>query len=122
MTLAVTTAHAETRSTDTRAASIARIDSFGVVQQSKVGPGSEIDFTLTGTPGRSVTLRIAGATADAPMSEVRPGHYQGSYTVRSRDRITAASLVTARVEKDGESVTALLDQSVISGAPSPVVT
>jgi outer membrane lipoprotein SlyB len=120
-TLAATIVHAETRSTDTRAASIARIDSFSVAQQSKVGPGSEIEFTLTGTPGRNVMLRIAGATADLPLSEVRPGHYEGSYTVRSRDRITAASLVTARVEKDGEAVMASLDQSVISGAPSPVI-
>jgi len=121
VTLAATFAQAETRSTDTRVASIARIDSFSVVQQSKVGPGSEIEFMLTGTPGRNVTLQIAGATANVPMPEVRPGHYEGSYTVRSRDRITAASLVTARVGKDGEEVTALLDQSVIAGAPSPVM-
>ncbi len=104
---------------DARVGAPARVDAFSVEQLKRVRPGSELDFTLRGTPGAAVTLQIAGASQVVKLDETRPGHYEGSYTVRSRDRVSAASLVTARMLKDGRTVTASLDQSVVSGAPSP---
>ena len=96
------------------------MDAFSVNQLQQVGPGSELEFTLRGTPHRKVSVQITGATAEFQMSEVQPGRYEGTYTVRSRDRITAESLVTARIERDGEVVTTSLDQSVVKGARSPL--
>ena len=104
---------------DTRSGAAARIDAFSVGQLSSVRPGVELEFDLSGTRGAQVTLQIAGTSKVVKMDETRPGHYEGSYTVSSRDRITAASLVTARMVKDGQSITASLDQSVVSGARSP---
>lgn len=104
---------------DDRVGALARVDAFSVDQLKRVRPGSELDFTLSGTPGATVTLQIAGSNQVVKLDETRPGQYEGSYTVRSRDRVTAASLVTARMLKDGRAVTASLDQSVVSGAPSP---
>jgi outer membrane lipoprotein SlyB len=95
------------------------VESFGVAQQKTLVPGSELSFTLSGTPGASVRLRIAGATDEVPMAEGRPGNYTAAYTVRSRDRVSAASLVTALVTKDGQTVSVVMDQSLMLGARSP---
>ncbi len=95
------------------------VDSFGVNQLQALQPGSELAFSLSGTPGASIVLTMAGATGDVPMSEVRPGTYQGAYTVRLRDRMSAASLVTAQITKDGQTSSVYLDQSMVRGARSP---
>ncbi len=98
---------------------VATVETFGVVQLSTLVPGSELAFTLNGTPGADVRLRIAGATDEVQMSEGRPGSYSGAYTVRSRDRLTAASVVTALVTKNGQTVDVAMDQSLVQGARSP---
>ena len=95
-------------------------DSFEVEPVRSLNPGTELAFNLTATPGADVTLQIAGATAGVRMSEVQPGVYEGSYTVRTRDRLTAASLVNARIVKDGRTLNPALDQSLVRGAKSPV--
>ncbi|RZI83517.1 MAG: glycine zipper 2TM domain-containing protein [Rubrivivax sp.] len=97
-------------------------DSFGVEQVSALTPGTELVFRLSATPGSEVTLQISGATTTVRMNEVRPGVYEGDYTVRTRDRLTATSLVTARIARDGRVMNATLDQSLLRGAPSPVQT
>lgn len=119
MTLTASLAQAQTNNIDARAISPARIDAFNVAQVDRVRPGSELEFTLKGTPGALVTLQIVGSAKTIQMTEARPGHYEGSYTIGSRDRVTSASLVTARMLKDGQAVTAALDQSVVAGARSP---
>ena len=113
-------AQAQTYSSDARSVAATRIDAFSVGQLNRVVPGSELEFNLSGTRGAQVTLEIAGSGKVVKMEETRPGQYEGSYTVSSRDRITAASLVTARMVKDGQSIAASLDQSVVIGARSPV--
>jgi outer membrane lipoprotein SlyB len=96
-------------------------DSFAVEAVRTLVPGTELVFTLTATPGADVTLQITGATGEVGMAEVRYGVYEGTYTVRSRDRLTATSLVNARIVKDGRTLNATLDQSLVRGAPSPVL-
>jgi outer membrane lipoprotein SlyB len=110
-----TPAHAQTAATTTLSAS-----SFGVEQVRALTPGTELAFKLSATPGAEVTLQIGGATTGVRLSEVRPGVYEGDYTVRTRDRLTATSLVTARILRDGREMNATLDQSLVRGAPSPV--
>lgn len=95
-------------------------ESFAVEPVRSLVPGTELDFELKATPGAEVTLQIAGATGTARLFETRTGVYQGGYTVRTRDRLTAKSLVTARIVKDGQALNATLDQSLVRGAPSPV--
>lgn len=109
--------HSQTTTTATSAASIS---SFKVQQVRSITPGSELSFTVNATPGSAVTLQLAGATADLPLAEVSRGVYEGTYTVRSRDKLTAASAVTARVVKDGKTTTAPLDRSLVVGAAPPV--
>lgn len=110
-----TSAHAQTAATTTISAS-----SFGVEQVRALTPGTELAFKLSATPGSEVTLQIGGASSGVRLNEVRPGVYEGDYTVRTRDRLTATSLVTARIMRDGREMNATLDQSLVRGAPSPV--
>ena len=111
----VTSAYAQSAATVTA-------ESFGVEQVSALTPGTELAFRLSATPGSEVSLQIGGATAGVRLNEVRPGVYEGDYTVRTRDRLTATSLVTARIARDGRVMNATLDQSLLRGAPSPVQT
>jgi outer membrane lipoprotein SlyB len=106
-------AHAQSAATVTA-------ERFAVEPVRSLAPGTELNFQLEATPGAEVTLQIAGASGALRLDETRAGLYEGTWTVRSRDRLTAASLVTARVVKDGRSFLATLDQSLQRGAPSPV--
>ena len=114
-------AQAQPGNSRTAAAAAPQIRDFGVAQVQRVGPGSELEFTLSGSPGAAVVLQIVGSNRSVRMSEIesRPGTYEGSYTVGSSDRVTANSLVTARMTKDRQTVSATLDQSVVVGARNP---
>lgn len=108
-----TTAQAQT-------AAAVTANSFGVEQVKALTPGTELAFRLSATPGSEVTVQIDGATSGIRLNEVRPGVYEGDYTVRTRDKLTAASGVTARIVRNGREVSATLNQSLVRGAPSPV--
>ncbi|HEY0858655.1 MAG TPA: glycine zipper 2TM domain-containing protein [Albitalea sp.] len=98
----------------------ATIASFGVDPVRRLRPGNVLAFRIDATPGALVMLQIEGASTGLRMSEVRPGRYEGQYTIREGDRLSANSLVTARVVKDGRSATATLSRSLLRGAPDPV--
>lgn len=102
------------------ASSALTVESFAADPVRTLVPGTELAFDMTASPRAEVTVRIAGATGVVRMEEVRPGVYQGAYTVRTRDKVTASSLVTARIVKDGQVIHATMDQSLMRGAPSPV--
>lgn len=110
---------AQTTSTTTRATSPAAITSVKVQQVRALTPGTELDFTVNAAPASNVTLQLAGATAQLPLTEVGRGIYEGTYTVRARDKLTAASLVTATAVKDGQTVTVPMDRSLVVGAAPP---
>lgn len=95
------------------------IASFGVSAVQRLRPGNTLDFSLAGVPGAQVSLQIEGATAGVAMAEVQPGQYRGTYTIRSRDRLSAASVVTATLIHRGQTSTAVLSQSLVQGAPPP---
>ena len=112
-------AAAQAQSYTTNANANAAIASFGVEQVQRLQPGEVLSFSLNGMPGASVSLQIAGATTALSMTEVQPGRYEGDYTIRQRDRLTSASVVTARMLKDGRTSSATLGQSLVEGARAP---
>ena len=73
-----------------------RIDGFDVEQVKTLVAGTELDFTLYGTPGGLATVRIDGATGRFLLEEVEAGVYEGTYTISRRDRIAADSTATAK--------------------------
>jgi outer membrane lipoprotein SlyB len=95
-----------------------RISGFDVEQAKALVPGTELDFTLYGTPGGVATIGIEGATGRFLLEEVEPGVYEGIYTIRQRDRIVAGATVTANLRLGNQVASAILDESLVTGAAS----
>lgn len=99
------------------------VTGFGVTPVEQLRPGEVLLFKLDGTPGARVSVQIDGATAPLVLTEAAPGRYEGEYTVRQKDRLNARSSATARLERDGQAVTATLAQPLQLGgavANSPI--
>ncbi|MEN9204589.1 MAG: S-layer homology domain-containing protein [Thermostichales cyanobacterium DRC_bins_46] len=79
-------------------------------------PGTTLDLILLGTPGSRASFSITGVVEGIPMTETRPGQYEGSYTIRTQDRATAA-VIEARLEANGLTTVAQLPQTVRLGIP-----
>src|SRR5271170_6644816 len=65
-----------------------RIDGFDVVPLKQLVAGSELAFTLYGSPGGTASVQVGGATGGLILVEVEAGVYEGSYTISKRDRIS----------------------------------
>lgn len=99
-----------------------RIRGFEVDEVRRLVPGVELTFTLYGTPGGRANLYIKGANRNLALAEVEPGQYEGSYTIGSRDRITAASAVTANLRVGNMVTSGVLAESLVRsrrGRPQP---
>lgn len=94
----------------------ARIDGFDVRPVRQAVAGRELDFTLYGSPGGTAAVRIGGATAGVVLSETETGVYEGTYTIRQRDRITARSTATANLRVGNQVASAILDEPLIGRA------
>jgi hypothetical protein len=95
------------------------IDRFTVQPASQVTPGTELTFTLTGTPNAIATFTIAGIAVNQPMREVSPGIYEGEYVIRSRDVFPAGGTpVTGRLRSGQQVVQAQLNPSLGAGSGS----
>ena len=95
-----------------------RIDGFDVEQVKRLAAGNDLVFTLYGSAGGTAAVRINGAVDRFLLNEVEPGVYEGTYTIRSRDRISARTLVTANLRVGNRVATDILDESLLAGAAS----
>lgn len=71
------------------------------MEPNRIEPGTELVFTLEGTPNATATFNIRNLARDLPMTEVQSGVYEGRYTVRQRDAFSANN-VTATLEANGQ--------------------
>jgi outer membrane lipoprotein SlyB len=92
-----------------------RIEGFNVDEVTSLRPGTELDFRLYGTPGGTAMLRIAGAQRNLNLREIESGQYEGTYTISSRDNITARSSVTANLRVANQVTSTVLSESLQSG-------
>ncbi|MES2323492.1 MAG: glycine zipper 2TM domain-containing protein [Pseudomonadota bacterium] len=97
----------------TSVVSAPRIRGFEVDEVRRLLPGVELNFTLYGTPGGRASLAISGANRNLALDEVEPGQYEGSYTIGSRDRISAASSVTANLRVGNLVTSGVLAESLV---------
>jgi outer membrane lipoprotein SlyB len=93
-----------------------RIDGFDVRPVRQAVAGRELDFTLYGSPGGTAAVRISGATAGVVLAETETGVYEGTYTIRQRDKITARSKATANLRVGNQVASAILDEPLIGRA------
>jgi outer membrane lipoprotein SlyB len=104
---------------ETRAAIVPRIDRFDVVTPpASLVAGEELILTLAGSPGGAASARIVGVRGKVLLHEVRSGVYEGTYTIKQRDRIEANSAVTATLRLGERDVNAVLRQSLLAGPAS----
>lgn len=93
-----------------------RIDGFDVEPVAQPAPGNELVFTLYGTPGGVAAVKIGGATGAVVLVETEAGVYEGTYTIRKRDKIKAASTATANLRLGNRVATAILDEPLVGRA------
>ena len=93
-----------------------RIDGFDVRPVRQAVAGRELDFTLYGSPGGTAAVKISGATAGVVLAETETGVYEGTYTIRQRDKITAKSKATANLRVGNQVASAILDEPLIGRA------
>ncbi len=94
----------------TRTSVTPRIRGFDVEQVDQLTPGTELNFTLYGTPGGTATASIAGTNTRFVLPEVEVGVYEGSYTVRKKDKLSPDSRVTTNLRVGNRVATAVLDE------------
>lgn len=92
-----------------------RIEGFNVDEVRVLNPGTDLNFSLYGTPGGQATLNIAGTSRNLPLTEVEPGLYEGTYTISSRDKINARSPVTANLRVGNQVDSMVLNESLQIG-------
>ncbi len=93
-----------------------RIDGFDVEPVAKPAPGNELVFTLYGSPGGTAAVQIGGATGGVVLVETEAGVYEGTYTIRKRDKITVASTATVNLRLGNRVASAILDEPLVGKA------
>lgn len=122
--LAQTTgAQPATTSQNVRRAEDLRIRGFDVQAVDRLGPGSELEFSLWGTPGATASVRIDGARRLLTLSERSPGYYAGTYVVSGSDAVTPGSRAVAQLRAGRYVSTAVLDETLQAGfgRPEPAI-
>jgi len=68
--------------------------------------GQSVDIAFDGTPGGTATFDLSNVVVAAPMREVRPGHYEGSYVVQVGTNLVDAPILVTLI-KAGQSAHAV---------------
>lgn len=80
-----------------------RIERFGVAPLERIEPGADLRFALEGTPGAAVVIDLPGVDNNVALREVRPGVYEGGYTIRRADNFNPNRPIVATM-RIGERV------------------
>lgn len=87
-----------------------------VIEEFDVAPelaaGSRLRFTVEGSSGAVASVRISGIEQQIPLKEVAAGVYEGTYTVKASDRITADTTARATLKQRKRSTSAVLQESL----------
>jgi hypothetical protein len=89
------------------------ISRFDVNPPNDLAAGSELIFTLEGSPDASASVRIGGVRGKLDLEQVRPGVYEGSYPIKNRDRIAPNTVVTGNLRLGTKEQTKVLGQSLV---------
>jgi len=68
--------------------------------------GQSVDIAFDGTPGGNATFDLSNVVVAAPMREIRPGHYEGSYVVQVGTNLVDAPILVT-LSKGGQSAHAV---------------
>ena len=99
---------------------VLKIERFSVAPIEKVEPGAELKFSLNGLPGGSAEIEIPGVSR-VPLREVRPGVYEGAYTLRRHDNLMPSRPIVASLRVGDQTVKTNLTQALTADAKPPVL-
>ena len=97
------------------------IERFSVAPVARIEPGAELRFNTVATPGARASFSIEGVVRDVPMREVRPGHYEGAYTIRRNDNFPPSLNIVSTIEANGKSAQSRLNQALLVDARPPTI-
>ena len=97
-----------------------QISAFDMEPVDRVAPGAELFFRVQGTPNARATVRIVGVPRTLVLEEVDDGVYEGSYTLRPRDRVSTDSAATVTLRRSGRSSSTTMGH-LVAAAPNPPV-
>jgi hypothetical protein len=94
------------------------VEAFDVERVPQLTAGTQLNFSLFGTPGAAAALQIDGARRALDLHEVQPGVYEGGYTIDAQDRIPPDGQVTATLRSGNGLASAILEEPLLlDGAP-----
>lgn len=96
-----------------------RIDRFTFAPIDRLEPGAELRFSVEAAPGARAFVDLPGIDGNVPLREVRPGIYEGSYTIRRADQLIASGAVVANLRYGDRVVTANLAQPLVASDNRP---
>lgn len=99
----------------------ATIERFTVAPVVRIEPGAELRFAAVGTPGARASFTIDGVVRDVAMQEVRPGRYEGGYTIRRNDNFPPSLNITAALQSNGQVAQSRLNQALLLDARPPTI-
>jgi hypothetical protein len=94
-----------------------RIERFTAAPVDRMEPGAELRFALEGMPGAVAFVDLPGIANKVPLREVRPGAYEGSYTLRRSDQLNPRGPVVATLRAGDRVVTSRLDHPLFAAVP-----
>ena len=97
------------------------IERFTVTPIARIEPGAELRFATAGTPGARAVFSIEGVARDVPMREVRPGRYEGAYTIRRDDNFPPSLNIVGTLDANGKSTQSKLNQALLVDARPPTI-
>jgi len=96
-----------------------KIDRFDIDPPGRLAAGEELALSMTGSPNAAASARIVGVRGKLVLDEVRNGVYEGTYTIKNRDRIAANAVVTGNLRIGDRETTAVLGKSLVAAAGNP---
>ena len=85
------------------------IERFVMRSSGPLEPGRELRFRVRGAPGGDAWLDIPGVINGVDLAEVRPGVYEGAYTVRRRDDPDAFRSAIATLRNGSQRATSRVE-------------
>ena len=87
----------------------ATIERFVMRPMGRLEPGRELRFRLVGRPGGDAWMDIPGVIRGVDLTEVRPGVYEGTYTIRRRDNLDRFDDAVATLKHGDQRATQRVD-------------
>jgi len=80
----------------------------------ELSPGTELMFRLEGTPQATATVAVSGIRQPITLRETEAGWYEGSYTIRTNDRLSGTPDIRATLKQGNRTTTARLSEPLVT--------